>query len=32
MFKENAELLTEGKNIYKEIPEKIRKKKLFKLF
>jgi protein-tyrosine phosphatase len=32
MLKENAELLIEGKTVYKEIPEKIKKKKLFKLF
>jgi protein-tyrosine phosphatase len=32
MFKENAELLIDGKNVYKEIPERIKKKKLFKLF
>jgi protein-tyrosine phosphatase len=32
MFKENAELLIEGKNVYKEMPERIKKKKLFKLF
>jgi protein-tyrosine phosphatase len=32
MLKENAELLISGKNVYKEIPERIKKKKLFKLF
>lgn len=32
MFKENAELLIEGKNVYKEMPERVKKKKLFKLF
>jgi protein-tyrosine phosphatase len=32
MFKENAELLVSGKNVYKEIPERIKKKKLFKIF
>jgi protein-tyrosine phosphatase len=32
LFKENAELLIEGKYIYKEDPEHIKKKKLFKLF
>jgi protein-tyrosine phosphatase len=32
MFKENAEILVAGKNIYKEIPEQIKRKKLFKIF
>jgi protein-tyrosine phosphatase len=32
MFQENAELLIEGKNVYKEMPERIKKKKLFRLF
>jgi protein-tyrosine phosphatase len=32
MLKENAELLIERKNVYKEIPERIKKKKLFRLF
>jgi protein-tyrosine phosphatase len=32
LFKENAELLIEGKYICKEDPEHIKKKKLFKLF
>ena len=27
MFKENAELLIEGKNVYKEMPERIQKEK-----
>lgn len=31
-FKENAELLVEGKNVLKESPEKIKKKKLFGIF
>lgn len=32
LFKENAELLVENKNVYKEIPERIQKKKFFNLF
>lgn len=32
LLKENAELLVEGKNVYKEIPERIKRKKLFKIF
>ncbi|WP_059173408.1 tyrosine-protein phosphatase [Bacillus sp. FJAT-27445] len=32
MFKENAELLLLDKNIYKEIPEPIKKKKIFGIF
>lgn len=32
MLRENAELIIESKNVYKEIPERIKKKKLFKLF
>ncbi|MGD6849029.1 tyrosine-protein phosphatase [Rossellomorea aquimaris] len=31
-FTENAELLIEGKNIYKEIPEKIKKRKFLGIF
>ncbi|UKS64976.1 tyrosine-protein phosphatase [Rossellomorea marisflavi] len=31
-FIKNAELLIEGKNIYKEIPERIKKKKFFGIF
>jgi protein-tyrosine phosphatase len=31
-FTENAELLVEGKNIYKEIPEKIKKRKFLGIF
>ncbi|MGM0753091.1 MAG: tyrosine-protein phosphatase [Bacillota bacterium] len=31
-FTENAELLIEGKNIYKEIPEKVKKKKFLGIF
>lgn len=32
MLQENAELLIDGKTVYKEIPERIQKKKLFRLF
>lgn len=32
MFRENAELLVDGKNVYKEIPERIKRKKFFKIF
>lgn len=32
LFKENAELLVEGKNIMKEIPEQVKKKKRFLFF
>jgi protein-tyrosine phosphatase len=32
MFKENAELLVAEGNVYKEMPERIKRKKLFKLF
>lgn len=32
MFQENAELLVAGKNVFKEIPEKIGRKKLFNIF
>jgi protein-tyrosine phosphatase len=32
LFKENAEWLIGGKNIYKEIPERIKRKKLFRIF
>jgi protein-tyrosine phosphatase len=32
MFEENAALLIEGKHVYKEDPEQIKRKKLFKLF
>jgi protein-tyrosine phosphatase len=31
-FTENAELLVEGKNIYKEIPEKVKKRKFLGIF
>jgi protein-tyrosine phosphatase len=31
-FTENAELLIDGKNIYKEIPEMIKKKKFLGIF
>ncbi|HEY2421730.1 MAG TPA: CpsB/CapC family capsule biosynthesis tyrosine phosphatase [Neobacillus sp.] len=31
-FEENAALVIEGNHIYKEVPERIKKKKLFKLF
>lgn len=32
LMKENAALVVEGKNVYKEIPEQVKRKKLFKLF
>jgi protein-tyrosine phosphatase len=32
MFKENTELLVARKNIYREIPEQIKRKRLFKIF
>ena len=32
MFMENAELLVEGETIYKEVPERVKKKKLFGIF
>jgi protein-tyrosine phosphatase len=32
MFEENASLVIEGKHVYKEDPEHIKKKKLFKIF
>jgi protein-tyrosine phosphatase len=32
LFRENAEVLLEGLNIYKEVPERIKKKKLFYFF
>ncbi|WP_100333172.1 tyrosine-protein phosphatase [Bacillus alkalisoli] len=32
MFMENAELLVEGETIYKEAPERVKKKKLFGIF
>ncbi|WP_042354229.1 tyrosine-protein phosphatase [Bacillus rubiinfantis] len=32
LLKENAELLIEGQHVYKQVPERIKKKKLFKLF
>jgi protein-tyrosine phosphatase len=32
MFRENAELLVKGLNVYKEIPERVKKKKLLGLF
>ena len=32
LFKENAELVIEGSHIYKEVPERIKKKKFFNLF
>ncbi|WP_088090072.1 tyrosine-protein phosphatase [Bacillus sp. OV166] len=31
-FQENAELLIEGSHVYKEVPERIKKKKFFKIF
>jgi protein-tyrosine phosphatase len=32
LFEENAELLIEGSNVYKEVPERIKRKKLFGIF
>lgn len=32
MYKENAQLLVQGKSIYKELPERIKKKRVFKFF
>jgi protein-tyrosine phosphatase len=32
LFKENAELVIEGSHIYKEVPERIKKKKFFNIF
>ncbi|MGG1678261.1 tyrosine-protein phosphatase [Neobacillus sp. NRS-1170] len=32
LFEENAALLLEGSHIYKEVPERIKKKKFFKIF
>ena len=32
LFKENAELLVQGKSIYKEVPEKVVRKKFFGIF
>ncbi|WP_144555416.1 tyrosine-protein phosphatase [Bacillus sp. X1(2014)] len=32
LFQENAELVIEGSHIYKEVPERIRKKKFFNIF
>ena len=32
MFKENAELLIQGKNVYKEIPQQVQRKKFFGIF
>ncbi|MDQ0200749.1 tyrosine-protein phosphatase [Neobacillus ginsengisoli] len=32
LFKENAELLIEGQNVIREIPEQIKKKRFFKIF
>jgi protein-tyrosine phosphatase len=32
LFEENAELLVEGSNVYKEIPERIKKKRFFNIF
>lgn len=32
LFMDNAELLIEGKNIYKEVPEKVKKKKFLGIF
>lgn len=32
LFLENAELLVQGKNVYKEIPEKVRRKKFLGIF
>ncbi|MFP5114112.1 tyrosine-protein phosphatase [Bacillaceae bacterium C204] len=32
LFQENAEIVIEGGHVYKEVPERIKKKKFFKLF
>ncbi|WP_066070660.1 tyrosine-protein phosphatase [Neobacillus soli] len=32
LFKENAALVIEGSHVYKEVPERIKKKKFFKIF
>lgn len=32
LFKENAELVIEGSHVYKEVPERVKKKKFFKIF
>ncbi|WP_040207141.1 tyrosine-protein phosphatase [Neobacillus jeddahensis] len=32
LFDDNAALVIEGSNVYKEVPERIKKKKLFKIF
>lgn len=32
LFRENAELLVEGKNIYKELPQRVKKKKFLGIF
>ncbi|MCM2535827.1 tyrosine protein phosphatase [Neobacillus pocheonensis] len=32
LFEENATLVIEGNHVYKEVPEKIKKKRLFKIF
>ncbi|MBT2730144.1 tyrosine protein phosphatase [Bacillus sp. ISL-75] len=32
LFQENAELVIEGSHVYKEVPERIKKKKFFKIF
>ncbi len=32
LFKENAELVIEGSHVYKEVPERIKKKKFFNIF
>lgn len=32
MFMDNAELMLEGKNVYRDVPQQIKKKKLFGLF
>lgn len=32
LFKENAELLVQGKNVYKEVPQQVKKKKFLGLF
>lgn len=32
LFDDNAALVLEGSNVYKEVPEKIKKKKFFMIF
>ena len=32
LFRENAELLVQGKNVFKEIPEKVQRKKFLGIF